>query len=256
MKPSIVSIALIVATLSACGSPPPEEPGEWTIVETGVVESFRGLSAASDQVVWASGTSGTVIRSLDGGKTWRTVGVPDAAELDLRDIEAFGPDEAVALSAGHPGRVYVTHDGGTSWRMTFEERRAGIFLDAMAFWDRRHGIAFGDPIDGRFVVITTDDGGESWQPLAEDARPRAESGEAGFAASGSCLTVFGESDVWFGTGGAVARVFHSSDRGRTWAAAATPLGQGKDSAGIFSLAALRTPTGWKIVHDHTSADPK
>ena len=35
----------------------------------------------------------------------------------------------------------------------------------MAFWDRDHGIAMSDPVDGRFLIITTDDGGKTWNQV-------------------------------------------------------------------------------------------
>ena len=43
-------------------------------------------------------------------------------------------------------------------------------------------------------------------------------------------------DIWFATGGKVARVFHSPDRGKTWQVFDTPIIHGPDSAGIFSIA--------------------
>ncbi|MGB8064833.1 MAG: hypothetical protein WCF26_23310 [Candidatus Sulfotelmatobacter sp.] len=43
-------------------------------------------------------------------------------------------------------------------------------------------------------------------------------------------------NIWFATGGKVARVFHSSDRGQTWQVFDTPILHGPDSAGIFSIA--------------------
>jgi photosystem II stability/assembly factor-like uncharacterized protein len=43
-------------------------------------------------------------------------------------------------------------------------------------------------------------------------------------------------NIWFATGGKVARVFHSPDRGRTWQVFDTPITHGPDSAGIFSIA--------------------
>jgi hypothetical protein len=43
-------------------------------------------------------------------------------------------------------------------------------------------------------------------------------------------------NIWFATGGKVARVFHSPDRGQTWQVFPTPITHGPDSAGIFSIA--------------------
>jgi photosystem II stability/assembly factor-like uncharacterized protein len=43
-------------------------------------------------------------------------------------------------------------------------------------------------------------------------------------------------NIWFATGGKVARVFHSPDGGHSWQVAETPITHGPDSAGIFSIA--------------------
>ncbi len=232
MKRLVLCLPLLLA--AGCSATPLTL--DWEVVETGVLESFRGLSAASNEVVWASGSHGAVLRSVDGGRSWQDRSVPDAAELDLRDIEAFSEREALAITAGSPARIYVTDDGGATWRKTYEDDRPEIFFDAMAFWDRDRGIAFGDPIDGSFSVITTADGGESWLPVDAAALPPALEGEAGFAASGSCLTVQPDGQVWFGTGGSVARVFHSADFGVSWSVSPTPILAGENSTGIFSLA--------------------
>ena len=107
----------------------------------------------------------------------------------------------------------------------------------MAFWDDRHGIAFSDPIDGRLFLLATDDAGATWTRIPTDAAPAMLPGEAAFAASGTCLIVQGTSNVWIGTGGGQrARVFRSSDRGRTWSVADTPIHAGNSASGIFSVA--------------------
>src|SRR5262249_54321804 len=193
----------------------------------------------SADVAWASGTMGTFARTTDRGKTWSVGAVPGADKLDFRDVKAFGEATAYLLSAG-PGdasRVYKTTDGGKTWAMQFKADDPATFLDAFAFWDEDHGIALGDPVEGQFQLIATDDGGAHWKPLPAKSRPQAVSGEGAFAASGSCLIARGKTDAWFVTGGAkTARVFHSTDRGRSWEAAETPVATGAASAGAFSIA--------------------
>jgi hypothetical protein len=77
----------------------------------------------------------------------------------------------------------------------------------------------------------------NYSPLKMAARTGPRSPPTGaFAASGTCITVQGESNVWFATGGPAARVFRSTDRGRSWHVAETPLAHGNDSSGIFSIA--------------------
>jgi len=207
-----------------------------TLQESHTSENLRGVSAVSATIVWASGTHGTYLRTLDGGRIWVAAQVPGAEALDFRDVEAFSADEAYLLSAG-PGeqsRIYKTSDGGRTWALEFTNTEPRGFYDCMAFWDPTHGIAVGDSIEGRFELITTDDG-IHWNPLTPAALPAAFEGEGSFAASGTCITVQGQSNVWFATGVKVARVFRSNDGGKTWAVANTPITQGTDSSGVFSI---------------------
>jgi photosystem II stability/assembly factor-like uncharacterized protein len=199
-------------------------------------EDLRGVSAISTKVVWASGTHGTYLRTLDGGETWTPAQVPGAEGLDFRDVEAFSTDEAYLLAAGtgDQSRIYKTTNGGKTWALQFTNREPKGFYDCMAFWDLNNGIAVGDPVDGKFELITTDDGGH-WKPLAPATLPLAVEGEGAFAASGSCITVRGDSNAWFATGGKAARVFASTDRGKTWTVVETPIVHGADSSGSFSI---------------------
>ena len=211
---------------------------DYVVQDSGTAENLRGVSAVSSKVAWASGTHGTYLRTLDGGNSWQAAQVPGAEALDFRDVEAFSADLAYLLSAG-PGeqsRVYKTTDGGKHWTLQFTNRDAQGFFDCMAFWDRAHGIALGDPVGGKFELITTDDGGKHWKQLAPSKMPAAVEGEGAFAASGTCIDVEGKANVWFGTGGKVARVFRSTDRGKTWTVTETPIVHGNDSSGIFSVA--------------------
>jgi photosystem II stability/assembly factor-like uncharacterized protein len=121
----------------------------------------------------------------------------------------------------------------------------------MAFWDRRRGIAVSDPVEGRFLVIKTEDGGLTWAETDAAGMPPALEGEGGFAASGTCVAVGGRSDAWFGTGGTSgARVFRSRNGGRTWAVAPTPLASGK-AAGVFSLNFWNVRSGATVGGDYT-----
>jgi len=203
---------------------------------SGSSASLRGLDVIDEQIAWASGAEGTVLRTIDGGTTWENVSIATADTIDFRDIEAFSASEAVVLSAGFPGVVFKTTDGGKSWNLSYQDNREDIFFDAMDFWDDKNGIAFGDAIDGRIVIITTKDGGSSWQPTPPEDSPEALDGEGGFAASGTCITTYGDSKVWIAMGAPKSRVLSSSDMGETWMATETPMKQDAPGAGIFSLA--------------------
>jgi photosystem II stability/assembly factor-like uncharacterized protein len=231
----------------------------WTEQNSGVTARFRGISAVSDTVVWASGNNATIVRTIDGGKTWQTIPPPpDSQKLDFRDIDAIDDKTAYVLSigSGEASRIFKTSDGGQTWRTQFVNRDEKAFFDAMVFWDARHGVAVSDSVDGRFVLLLTTDGGSTWTPAPAAGLPPALPNEGAFAASGTNLTVpvssaaRGARHVWLGTGAAAtARVLRSSDGGRTWTAAATPLPAGP-SAGIFSIAFRDTSHGVIVGGDY------
>jgi photosystem II stability/assembly factor-like uncharacterized protein len=213
----------------------------WEPQRSGATAELRGLSVVDRRIAWASGTGGRVLRTTDGGTSWRLDSIAGAATLDLRAIHALDAQRAWAISAGPAeeglAHVYHTENGGVTWTEQWATSEKGVFLDAIAFWDARHGIAMSDPVDGRFYLLTTDDGGGTWNRVPPQRHTPPQPGEAAFAASGSCLTIQGGSNAWIGTGGgATARVFRTTDRGRTWTVSATPVAAGAASAGIFSLA--------------------
>jgi photosystem II stability/assembly factor-like uncharacterized protein len=208
-------------------------------------ESLRGVSAVSREIAWASGTHGTYLRTVDGGRTWTPAQVPDAGALDFRAVVAFSADEAFLMSAG-PGelsRIYHTGDAGKSWHLQYANTNPKGFFDSMVFWDAQHGVVLGDPVPDdagklKFEVLLTEDG-QNWRVASTSQMPAAMDGEGAFAASNTCIAILpatSDSNLWFATGGKVARIFHSADRGKSWEVFDTPMVHGPDSAGIFSVA--------------------
>lgn len=233
----------MLAAVLSCGVLTAAAP-VWTGQVTGVTAQLRGVSAVSERVAWASGANGTVLRTTDGGDTWKVIPVPDAAQLDFRDIDAFSDKTAYVLSIGNGemSRIYKTTDAGEHWTLQLANKDPKIFLDAMAFWSEDGGVAFSDAVDGRFVVFMTITGGRTWGRVAADRLPPALPNEGAYAASGTNVAVF-KNHVWIGT--TASRVLHSPDRGRTWTIAQTPL-QTSASAGIFSVA-FRDPVHGMVV---------
>jgi photosystem II stability/assembly factor-like uncharacterized protein len=237
MKYLILLISLLAAITIA--------NGQWVKQNVNTTASLRGLSVVNEKIVWASGTGGTVIRTIDGGKTWNVIVVPDAEKLDFRDIEAFDANTAYILSIGNgeSSRIYKTTDGGKTWNPQFTNTNPKAFFDAIACWDRNHCVAMSDPVDRRFVLIQTKDGGKNWTPMDTSKMPEAKEGEAAFAASGTCLITQGKNNLFLVTGGSDARVFRSNDRGVTWSVSETPIVKGTPGSGIFSIAMFDAVSG-------------
>ena len=200
------------------------------LLDSNTTISIRGLSVVSDNILWASGSKGTVARSLDGGKTFQWMIVKGFEKRDFRDVEAFDANTAIIMTVDTPAIILKTNDGGTTWRKVFEDKRTGMFLDAMEFWNNSSGIVVGDPINNKLFIARTFDGGETWRGLPEANYPEAAKGEAMFASSGTNVVKLNKQEAVFVTGGKKSRLFIRDLK------IDLPIVQGKDFTGANSIA--------------------
>ncbi len=233
-------------------------PSPWEMMDIDSQASLRGLHVLDQNHVWASGTGGTVINTVDGGKSWNVSVVEGAEELDFRDIHAIDDGTIVAMTSGTPARIYRSTNGGLSWKITYEDKDPRVFLDALSFWDDQHGIVMGDPIDNALFLLRTTDGGLTWQRIA--SAPRTEAGEGGFAASGTNAITIGDKKYFVALGSAEAqqtedasRVLFTLDRGAKWYAAKVPI-QRSPAAGIFSICFVDDKHGVAVGGDYQQPD--
>lgn len=244
---SLAALLLLGPTVPAAGSGAPDRSPdlEWQVGVVDADQSFRGLDAVDRRTAWVVGASVTrgaarIYRTTDGGASWQDMTPPGTDGLSFRDVEAEDARTAsvLAIGEGEASRIYRTTDGGRTWTETFRNAEPAAFYNCMDFFPGgRRGLAVSDPVDGRFRVIATEDGGRSWQVLPTTGMPDS-TGEYNFSASGDCLVIEGR-DAWFGSGGSAARVYHSADRGLTWTATDSAIPAG-EAAGVFGLA-FRTP---------------
>ncbi|MDO9554388.1 YCF48-related protein [Rhodonellum sp.] len=208
-----------------------ERPTGWEIIETPTQASLRGLSPVTNEIVWASGSSGVWLLTVDGGDTWETGVIGGLDTVDFRDIEGFSASTALALSSGQPAVIFKTIDGGKNWVEKFKGPE-GAFFDGFDFNKDKNGYVIGDPVGGKWMVLRTNDQGETWALL--ESSPKAKEGEAAFAASGSGI-IMGTDNIWFASGGSISRVYNSNDGGSKWTVQDTPILQGEMSQGIYSI---------------------
>ncbi len=208
--------------------------GPWEILKVETTASFRGMSVVNDRVVWASGTRGTVIHTTDGGTTWGVDSIPGGGAFDLRAVH--GQSDQVAHVAATAGRIWRTTDGGRTWSLRYQAADTSMFLDAIVFRNDREGMALGDPIGGRFVILVTRDSGDTWSVAPDSSRPAALEGEAAFAASGTSLVFKSPRHGWLGTGGLASRVFRTINGGQSWTVSPSAIPPRGGTAGVFSVA--------------------
>lgn len=216
------------------------------VLESGKKISLRGLSVVNDQVIWASGSQGSVTRSLDGGKTFTWITVPGYEKIDFRDIEAWDANTALIMGITEPAVILKTKDGGKNWRKVFEDTTRGAFLDAMDFTDARHGIVLGDPIGQAIFTATTADGGDSWQPLDREQAVSSHKGEAFFASSGTNIHLLDKKFRFLLVSGGMHSRFFYPDTVKI-----LPLLQGAQSTGANSLAVYKKKEAFVVGGDFT-----
>ena len=198
--------------------------------------SIRGLSVVSDNVIWVSGSGGTVGRSVDGGNNWKWFTVKGFEKNDFRDIEAFDETSAVIMAVAEPAYILRTADGGNTWKVVYENKTKGMFLDAMEFWNENSGIVVGDPVDNKIFIARSFDGGISWKPIHPDLRPVLDSGEAMFASSGTNVRKLTNQEAVIITGGLRSRLLIRDSK------IDLPILQGKESTGANSIAVKNSNT--------------
>jgi photosystem II stability/assembly factor-like uncharacterized protein len=208
-----------------------------------------GVSPVNERVVWVSGTGGTYLRTTDGGAAWQVGRVPGADTLQFRDVYAADSNTAWLLSIGNgaASRIYFTGDGGRTWGLQLTNPEAKGFFDCLDFWPPGRGILVGDAVDGRFVVMTTTTGGDTWHRVPPERLPPALPGAGSFAASGTCVIAKPGGEAWVAVGTPSSRLLHTQDYGATWSADSVPV------AGITSVSFRDRRDGIVVGFDSTVA---
>lgn len=225
------------------------------ILDSGHKTSLRGLSVVNDDIIWASGSNGTVARSTDGGKTFEWLTVVGYETRDFRDIEAFDENTAVIMGIDVPAIILKTSDGGKSWAEVFRDTTKGMFLDAMTF-KKKKGVVVGDPINDYVFIAYTKDGGEHWKKIGGSEAIKVDKDEAFFASSGTNLKIVSgatsnTNQLLLVSGGARSRLITDETFNKM------PIMQGGTSKGANSIDVLgdkAVVVGGDFAHDTISHD--
>lgn len=194
--------------------------------------SFEQASALSAKDVWAIEHGRTVVRTTDGGKTWRQL-YPQPAPS--RDIAFVDPQYGFGLGTPFDhNALMTTADGGETWHL-LPSIGTQESIAAISFINKQNGWVLRQTSDaGVLQLLQTKDGGQSWTALAN----LAVSG----ASSRPYFRFFSEQDGVLAAADAKTQtVYRTKDGGRTWTAAPSPYVQ----AGGGNLFDFSSPSvGW------------
>ncbi|TRX37521.1 WD40/YVTN/BNR-like repeat-containing protein [Flavobacterium restrictum] len=165
----------------------------------------------------------------------------DTLVLEFRSI-AKTSKALFILSVGNPAVLYAIDKDGKNTQLVYQENDKKVFYDSMKFWNETDGIAIGDPILDVFSILLTHDAGHTWRKIPKKALPKTADGEAAFAASNTNIVIRGNR-TWLVSGGKKARVWYSTNKGKSWRIYETPILQGKTMTGIFTADFYDTKNG-------------
>jgi hypothetical protein len=224
---------------------------QWEIQPSPTTASLRGIHALGNGIAWASGSGGTVLRTIDDGTTWQLCATPPNAEkLDFRGVQAFDASTAIVMSSGKGdlSRLYKTTDACRTWTLLFTNPDKDGFWDAIKFMDQKVGYLLGDPVGHTFPLWSTQDNGRTWRhdPYEGNYGDADHTTQGAFAASNSALWVadaqFNCPWLAFGAGGTAGASFRELCRFQNATGGGggagryeVPIGHGTESSGIFSL---------------------
>ena len=212
--------------------------------------SIRAIKAIDKNTFYYTGSNGKLGFSKNDMNSLRTNHIKhqDSIVPNFRSI-AFNGKHFFAFSIGNPALLYQFSNN--NHKLIYKETHEKVFYDAIAFFDDNlHGIAVGDPTENCASILLTNDGGNSWEKLSCKDAPNFVEGEAFFAASNTNIAIV-DNVVWIASGGKKANVYKSLDFGKTWQVFTTPIVQGKNSQGIYSIDFIDKNNGIIIGGDYT-----
>jgi photosystem II stability/assembly factor-like uncharacterized protein len=168
-----------------------------------------------------------VYKTLDGGKTWKNVGLRDSRAIGRVIVDPRNADRVFVAALGHPfgpnpeRGIFRTTDGGKNWEkvlykdentggidIAFDPRNANILIASL--WETRRtawSLSSGGPGSG---LYRSNDGGTTWKRLEEHGLPKGPYGRIGVAVAANSDRLYALIEAHEGG------LYRSDDSGETW----------------------------------------
>ncbi len=266
----LVIVCLVVLSLCFGKSEVPSKQRNFSKVEVENLFEDKELSSRAilldkNELFYFVGNKSSLGLSYPDGYDWHREVVIfqydslSSEELEFRSLSS-NKENVFFMSVSSPGLLYKISKNNTLKvrelilpDIAYQENHPKAFYDSMDFWNDQEGIAIGDPTDDCMSIIITRDGGETWTKLSCDDLPKAKEGEAAFAASDTNISIV-DNHTWVATGGKASRILYSPDKGKTWDVFETPIVQGKETTGMYSIDFYDETNGFAIGGDYSKAN--
>jgi photosystem II stability/assembly factor-like uncharacterized protein len=190
-------------------------------------ENLWHIKAVNDNVVWASGENGTVLRTINGGESWTLTTPTQVSYVNLclapidMDTAWITGNNFLTTDSIIESKIWKTVDGGNSWtEKYFSQNKCSEIIH---FFDSNNGVYIADPqpFTSQWEILTTENGGDSWNPIPAGNCPPADST---YNEQGLAFAYDAHGDIiWFSTSYGVdnpghLHIYRSVDKGYTWTA--------------------------------------
>ncbi len=168
-----------------------------------------------------------IYKTVDGGKTWRNVGLRDSRAIGKLIVDPKNPDIVFVAALGHPfgpnseRGIFRTTDGGKNWeKVLYNDENTGgidIIFDPhnshilfASLWEARRrpwSLTSGGPGSG---LYRSNDSGSTWRRLEEHGLPKGPYGRIGVAVAANSERIYALIEAQEGG------LYRSDDSGETW----------------------------------------
>jgi photosystem II stability/assembly factor-like uncharacterized protein len=165
---------------------------QWLVLSSGTTEDLNSVFFSDTETGYAVGTSGTILKTVNGGTTWTVL--PIGTYHDLASV--YFTDSNTGYVVGKYGIIFKTINGGTAWNLMTSGTTENLHI--VRFTDVNTGYVVG--YNG--TILKTTDAGITWNKLSSGTTENLVS---------VCFT---NSNTGYAAG--IDHYFKTVDGGTTW----------------------------------------
>jgi len=161
MRPYIILLIFLVLIKSVLS----QAKWEMILPPSPTSNQLVSLNFINETTGWSVGEYGTILKTIDGGNTWRIIEIPQLNYL--RDV--YFPTAATGYIVGEDGIILKSIDGGESWTQQLNPFTNN--LNRVRFINETTGWIVGE----KGLILHANNGGHSWTQQISNSRENLNS---------------------------------------------------------------------------------